>query len=540
MSTNLNDIQNILLQIVNNQFGINAENIELEVPNDPENGDLSTNIALKICKQVGKNPLDIAQIISDNFKSDIIEKVEVKKPGFVNFFFDNNYYLNIINNIISENEFIFDTNEHNYYNVEFVSANPTGDLHLGHARNAVYGDSIVRLLRKIGNKVDSEYYINDAGSQMDNLGLSVQYFYLKHFNVDVNFPDDGYRGNDIQTIANKIVDEYGDSKLEEPMEWFREYAYSWNLNEIKRVLQNLNVHFDIWTSERDLHTSNLVVDKIEALAKLGDVYTQDDALWLATSKYFDDKDRVLKKQDGHYTYFASDIAYHMDKFDRNYTRLIDVWGGDHHGYINRVKSAISSLGQDQSKFEVLLIQMINILQNNERVKMSKRMGTSVTIKELLEELDVDTLRYFFLMRSPETQVDFDIALAKEQNSNNPIYYIQYANARIANLLERAQENGIKPQQISNNYTCSSLEREIINLLSQYQQVIINAANKRLPHLLCNYLYDVATLYHRYYNQDHVFNNNNDVINDKICIALGVKKVIQDGLNTLGINVKDNM
>lgn len=533
-------IKGSVKSIIKSLYDIDVEQVELESPNDVNNGNLSTNVCLKITKLVDKNPMEIAQEVVNQLEVDGIDTIEVKKPGFINFFYGNEFFNQKVNEIIEAQEFIFDTNEHNYYNVEYVSANPTGDLHLGHARNAVYGDSICRLLRKIGNKVDSEYYINDAGSQMNNLGLSVQYFYLQKLGIELNFPEDGYRGQEIQDIASEIYNEYGEDKKNEDVVWFREYAYAKNLEEIKRILKELHIEFDIWTSERSLYEKNMVEENLNALATKGDIYSQDDAMWLATSKYFDDKDRVLKKSDGNYTYFASDVAYHMDKFNRGYSNLIDVWGGDHHGYINRVKSSISSLGQSADKFEVLIIQMINILQNNERVKMSKRSGTSVTIKDLLKEIDVDSLRYFFLMRSADTQVDFDIELAKQQNADNPIYYIQYAHARIAKLLQKALEGNIKPDSNISNEEFSDNEKEIIAFLNTYPKVVVNAANKRLPHLICNYLYDLASLYHRYYNQEHVFNDKNTNVNGKINIAFAIQKIIKDGLNSIGINAKDNM
>lgn len=533
-------IKGSIKSIIKSLYDIDVEQVELESPNDVNNGNLSTNVCLKITKLVGKNPMEIAQEVVEQLEVDGIDTIEVKKPGFINFFYGNEFFNQKVNEIIEAQEFIFDTNEHNYYNVEYVSANPTGDLHLGHARNAVYGDSICRLLRKIGNKVDSEYYINDAGSQMNNLGLSVQFFYLQKLGIELDFPEDGYRGQEIQDIASEIYNEYGEDKKDEDVVWFREYAYAKNLEEIKRILKELHIEFDIWTSERSLYEKNMVEENLNTLATKGDIYSQDDALWLATSKYFDDKDRVLKKSDGNYTYFASDVAYHMDKFNRGHSNLIDVWGGDHHGYINRVKSSISSLGQPADKFEVLIIQMINILQNNERVKMSKRSGTSVTIKDLLKEIDADSLRYFFLMRSADTQVDFDIELAKQQNADNPIYYIQYAHARIAKLLQKALEENIKPDSNISNEEFSDNEKEIIAFLNTYPKVVVSAANKRLPHLICNYLYDLASLYHRYYNQEHVFNDKNTNVNGKINIAFAIQKIIKDGLNSIGINAKDNM
>ena len=510
--------------------------IELEVPNNYENGNFSTNIAMKLKKIFNDNPRNIAEKIVDKLKIDEIEKIEIAGPGFINFYLNDEFFSNVVENIISADDFIFDTKENANYNVEFVSANPTGDLHLGHARNAVFGDTIANLLKKIGNDVKKEYYINDAGSQMTNLGLSVKHFYYELLKLESVLPEDGYGGEEIKKIANKIYQEYGDQCINNETQWFVEYAYEITLKEIKKVLNDLNVGFDLWTSERDLYTKNLVIENLKKLEEKGDVYYQDDAMWLNTKKYFDDKDRVLKKSDGNYTYFASDVAYHINKFDRGFDKLIDVWGGDHHGYINRVKSAIYSLGYSEQNFEVIIIQMINILQNNERVKMSKRKGTSVRIKDILTEIDADVLRYFFLLRSNDTQIDFDLDLAKKETSENPIFYIQYAHARINTLIEKAGnvDFTLKINEFSEQ------EKEIINKLYGYENMIVNAANKRLPHLVCNYLYELASLYHSYYNSEKIFNNNNDKINDKIKIAFAIKKILKDGLNTLGIKEKNKM
>lgn len=533
-------IKENISDVINDKFKLEEEvNVEIEKPKDIVNGNLSTNIALKLAKPLKSNPMEIASSIVSGLDLSGIT-VEIKNPGFINFYFDKELYQQIVDEVLSKDEFIFDTNNHAYYNVEYVSANPTGDLHLGHARNAVFGDTICRLLRKTGNKVDAEYYINDAGAQMNNLGLSVQYYYLQNFDIDMEFPIDGYRGQEIKDIASDIVKEFGDSKINEDMEFFREYGYKRNLEEIKRIMKLLNIEFDIWTSERDLHSSNKVENNLKFLEQKGDIFYEDDAMWLATSKYFDDKDRVLKKSDGAYTYFASDVAYHIDKFDRGYSDLIDVWGGDHHGYINRVKSAIASLGYESDKFEVLTIQMINILQNSERVKMSKRKGTSFTIKDLLKEIDADSLRYFFIARSCDTQVDFDIEVAKKQNSDNPIYYIQYAHTRISALLNKAKDMGVEPNLNHKISEFSDLEKEILAYINTYGQMIISASEKRLPHLVCNYLYDLASLYHKYYEQENVLSNKNGQINDKINIAFVIKKILKDGLATIGIEAKDSM
>ena len=531
-------IVNNLKEILLKEYNLENKKINIEKPNDFKNGNFSSNIAMVLTKELKINPREIAETIINEFKVDEIEKIEIAGPGFINFYVKDNYLRNVIKEILNSNQIIFDTNENNNYNVEYVSANPTGDLHLGHARNAVIGDSVSRLLKKINNKVDTEYYINDAGAQMKNLALSTLHFYKEILGIESNLPEDGYGGGDIKNIAKKIYKEYGDTKIDEDINWFLEYSYAINLEELKKVLLDLNIEFDYWISERDLHSAGKVEENLNILEKKGDIYIEDGAMFLKTSNYHDDKDRVLKKANGDFTYFASDVAYHIDKFNRGYTNLIDVWGGDHHGYINRVKSSIASLGYADDKFEVLIIQMINILQNNKRVKMSKRKGTSVTIRNLLEELDADTIRFFFLMRSADTQLDFDLDLAKSQSSDNPIYYIQYAHARINTLLTKAEE--LKIYGSGEISKLSELEKEIITHLNNYEIIIINAANKRLPHLVCNYLFELANLYHRYYNDENVFNNKKEEINDKIIIAKAIKKILADGLDTIGINAKDRM
>ncbi|MGL5021178.1 MAG: arginine--tRNA ligase [Mycoplasmatales bacterium] len=527
------DIKDSLFRVYN----IVVEDIEVELPKEIINGHFSTNVALKNCKVFGTNPRNLAVNIIDNLElNSIFGKVEIAGPGFINFYLSEKYFRDLV--IELKKSITIDSVEKpEKINVEFVSANPTGDLHLGHARGAAYGDAVSRLLKKVGHDVTSEYYINDAGSQMDKLGMSIKYFYELLCSIDSKLPEGGYGGSEIKEMAQMIFDEHGNSKLNESIEWFREFGYSRNLNEIKRVLGELNVSFDVWSSERFYHETGFVKKSLDVLEKTGDIYKKDDAIWLNTKKYGDDKDRVIEKSDGSHTYFTSDIAYHIDKYNRGFERLINVWGGDHHGYVKRVKCAMESLGHSDS-IEILLIQMINIVRGDEVVKMSKRAGTSVTIKNMLKEIDADSMRYFFVMRSPDTQLDFDLELAQKQSSENPVFYIQYAHARICSLINTAKEKEIF---ISDNVSkLNDMEIEIINTLASYQLVVKEAANKRLPHILSNYLYELSAKYHQYYNAQKVFILNNDEINDKINIGISIKNVLKDGLDILGINAKDKM
>ncbi len=513
--------------------------VELEKPKDIKNGSFSTNTAMKLTKELKRNPREIAQTIVDGLDSTnpYIEKVEIAGPGFINFYTNAEYTNKILSEIDSDYGQHQALNNGNYL-VEYVSANPTGDLHLGHARNGAYGDALIRIMKKAGFNVTSEYYINDAGSQMNNLGLSVKYFYLQNLGIEVDFPEDGYCGADIQSVAKDLFEKFGDSKKDEEVSFFTEYGYEFNLGEIEKILKALNIEFDIWTSERTLHNSGKVEEAIEFLRNKGEVYDEDGAVWLATAKYFDEKDRTLRKSDGSYTYFAADVAYHLDKYQRGFDHLIDIWGADHHGYVPRVRSSIETLGENPETFEVPLIQMVSILNDGETVKMSKRAGTSVTIKEMLEEIEYEALRYFFVMRSPDTQLDFDIKVAKEQNMDNPMYYIQYANARIASVLRDCQAKGVN--SISKLSTISDLELEIIDHLSQYPKVISESANKRLPHIICNYLYDLAVLFHKYYNQERVFTEDAHVAENKMYVYAAIKNVLVSGLDLLGIVAKDEM
>lgn len=523
-----------------NKYNMENIDVRIEIPNDFKNGNISSNVALKYAKTFGMNPRDLAEELKASLET--IEKVgvvETAGPGFLNVYFNDEFYKDVVFNIQGNNEYGAHTQENpQNINVEFVSANPTGDLHLGHARGAAYGDSVARLLKKQGHNVTKEYYVNDAGAQMNNLGKSIYHFYLIECDKETEFPDDGYGGSEIKEMAKLIFTEFGTAKINEDLAWFTDYGYVRNLAEIKRILGLMNVEFDVWSSEKSYHDNGKVKASLDILRETGDIYEEKGAIWLNTSKYGDDKDRVIEKQDGSHTYFTSDIAYHIDKFNRGFDHLIDVWGGDHHGYMKRVECALEALGHDHSKFEILLIQMINILQNNEKVKMSKRAGTSVTIKDLLTEVDSEAIRYFFIMRSPDTQVDFDLDLAKSQSSENPVFYVQYAHARIATLFTKHAEDKYEFSKVITSL--SDIEKELIYTLAKFEDIINESAEKRLPHMLCNYLYDLATLYHRYYNAEKVFSDNKVKINDKINILVAVQQVIKNGLDILGIEAKESM
>ena len=536
----MNEIINKLItNYINETYGISIKSIELEHPQKIENGHLSTNVALKNCKEVGMNPRELASelvlLFTDN---EYINECSVAGPGFINFYFNDNYFDEIITYADSDQLVDQSTADGEKYNLEYVSANPTGDLHLGHARNGVYSDALARVMKKAGYDVTREYYINDAGVQMGNLGLSVQYFYFELLKKEIEFPEGGYRGKDIKKIAQDLFNDHGDELVDKPVEFFTEHGYAINLSEIKKVMGELNIEFDIYTSERFYHENGLVGKCLDVLRKNNEIYEKDGAIWLESSKYNDDKDRVIQKSDGTYTYLTSDIAYHLDKFNRGYTRLIDVWGGDHHGYVNRIKASVESLGQNPEHFEIILIQMVSLFMNNKQVKMSKRLGTSITIKELIDEIGVEAIRYFFVNKSVDTQLDFDIELAKQNNSDNPIFYIQYANARICSLIEKAALEGITDYNQTSNFNL--LEKELVLHMSKYSKVVCGAAKSRQPHVVANYVYELATLFHRFYNSEKIISEDLVKTKHKLAICKATQNILSDALSVLGIAPRAKM
>ncbi|MGL4589347.1 MAG: arginine--tRNA ligase [Mycoplasmatales bacterium] len=538
-------IEQNILEIIRQEFEVDTDaelSFELEIPAECKNGHFATNAAMKLTKVLRKNPREIATTIVEKYVTagTEIERIEIAGPGFINFYLNDDFFKSIVEEINATCSFQFESTDANRYLIEYVSANPTGDLHLGHARNAIYGDALAKVMKKSGIDVKTEYYINDAGNQINNLGYSVKYYYLENLGIASEFPEDGYRGVEIQAIGKELATNYGTSKVDEDVSFFNELSVKINLANIEKILTSLNVHFDSWFSEKTLLADNQLEHMLDELKKHDALFEEDGALWLKSTDYYDDKDRVLVKSDGSLTYLAPDIIYHLGKFERGHDILIDVWGGDHHGYVARMKSAIKALGYEAENFEVVLLQMISILENNQAVKMSKRAGTSVRIIDFLEEIDPDVLRYFFVAKNPDTQLDFDIAVAKKQSNDNPVYYIQYAHARICSLLETAVEQNIEFSAGKITAPLSELEQELVSQLGRYELTINSAATKRLPHILANYLYDIAALYHKYYNNERVFGEDKNETIKKIIIAKAIKTVIHDGLWTLGIEAKHKM
>lgn len=524
-------------------------NVILENAKDAKHGDYSTNIAMQLTKRAKKNPRIIAEEIVKNFdtnKADVA-KIEIAGPGFINFFLKKTVFTKSIKGIIDLGDDYGKSNSGKglKYNVEYVSANPTGDLHLGHARGAALGDSLCRLLSKAGYDVTREYYVNDAGNQIHNLVVSAYARYLEALGNETKMPEDGYYGPDIILLGQMMAEKYKEQfvgKLDENYDLIRQISLDYELDKIKKDLNMFGVEFDLFTSEKSIYDKNLVKESIDLLQSKGYIYEKDGAIWFRSTDFGDDKDRVLKKSDGSYTYLTPDIANHIEKLNRGNDKLVDIWGADHHGYIARVKAAMQALGYEADKLEVDIIQMVRLIKDGEEFKMSKRTGKAVTIRDLVDEVGVDAVRYFFVMRSGETQMDFDLDLATKKSNENPVYYAQYAHARTCSILRQAKEKGFSVD-VKENYEFINHEKEyeVIKLMGEFPNVVADAAAKRRPHLICNYVNDLATAFHSLYNAEKVINEeDNAKTNEKLALIQALEITIKNALNLIGVSAPERM
>ena len=517
------------------------EEVTIEIPKNKDNGDYSTNIALKLTKKLKQNPMEIANTIIKNIdNNNIIKKVEAIAPGFINFYIDEDYLLEKLNEILDKKNNYGKSNygQNKKINLEYVSANPTGLLHIGHCRGATYGDNLARILTFIGYDVTREYYVNDAGNQMNNLGISITERYKELCHQSCNIPEDGYHGKEIITLAQNIYDNYQDKKLNEDIEFFKQEGLEHLLDKIKKDLDVYRTNFDVFTSEQSLYDNGMVDIVLDRLKKTNKCYIEDNALWLKTRDYGDEKDRVLIKNDGNYTYFLPDIAYHMDKYRRGYEEMIDVFGSDHHGYINRLKSAITILGEDPNKLDIKILQMVRLIKNNEEVKLSKRTGKTLTLTDLVEEVGINATRYFFSSKSLDSQMDFDLDLATKQSNENPIYYIEYANARICSILNKYHKYDKK---IENYRNIKEIDTYIIlKKLYEFEDIVISAGKNKLPHLIANYVYELASLFHSYYAKNKIITDNEEETQEKIMLIKAIKIVLNNALDLIGIIPREQM
>lgn len=518
------------------------KNIVVEVPKDRNNGDFSSNVAMQLTKVLKSNPRNIAEEIVSVIKNNKeIEKADVAGPGFINIYLNDEYVFSGVEKVLyaADNYGKSNVGERKKINIEFVSANPTGILHLGTARGASYGSNLANIMSFAGFDVTKEYYINDAGNQINNLGISVKERYKGLCGLEENMPEDGYYGVEIIDIARSIKEKYSDSKLNEELDFFKELAVDYLLNIIRTDLSNFGVTFDVWTSEKAIRAKGRIEECLKILDEKGLIFEKDDAKWLKTTVYGDDKDRVLIKSDGSYTYLVPDIAYHLDKFDRGFDYLVDVFGADHHSYVSRLKASIEALGYDKDKLEVRLLQMVRLLRDGNIVKMSKRTGGNITISELVEEVGKDAARYFFATRSLDGQMDFDINLAVKKSNDNPYFYVGYAHARICSILREAKEKNIN---ISTDIKHINDEDSKALLLKVYEfnDVVISSALKKEPHLITNYVYDLASLFHNYYGKHRILTDDEELSSEYLGLIKTVQITIKNALRLIGVNAPDQM
>ncbi len=539
------DLRTSLGKVINNQgLEIEIPAIDVEVPREKSHGDYATNIALKLAGKFHKSPREVAALIVELFSCEFVENVDIAGPGFINFKLDKKWLYDTLNIIMRYgNEYgQIDYGAGKDVQIEFVSANPTGPLHVGHSRGAVVGDVLASIMTVAGYNVEREYYINDAGNQMNILGKSSLLRYKQLLGYDVELPENAYRGEYIIDISREIKDIYGNDILKktekEQMEFCRDFAYDKMLALIKSDLRDYGIKMDKWFSERDLHKGK-VKSAIALLRDKGYIYEKDDALWFKATEFNDRKDRVVIKSDGEPTYLAADIAYHLNKLERGYDQLLNIWGADHHGYISRVKAAIQAFGYSESKLEIVLIQLVTLLRDGEKVPMSKREGNFVTMRDVLAEVGKDAARYFYIMRSTDSHFDFDLDLAKEESTNNPVYYIQYAHARICSIFDNLEGLDCK-----DNVDLELLNRveevELMKLLARYPEEIKKSAINEQPHNIASFAYDLANAFHVFYNKCRVITDDDKLTFARIYLVKATQQVLQNILSLLGLSAPEQM
>ncbi len=552
------------LNSLNAEWGITLPDIEMEVPKDETMGDIATTVAMRLTKILRKPPRKIAEEIVVKItgqQPDFFDNIEIAGPGFINFRFKRDYFHEGLQRLLEEKHSSLrtDIGKGTKIQVEFVSANPTGPLHIGHGRGAAVGSALCNILQAAGYDVQKEFYINDAGLQVKLLGRSVYARYQQLLGNDVPFPEDGYKGDYVEDIAKDIHKREGGRYLNTPFEECGEavtdHAYKMMLANIEADLKDFGVVFDNWQSEKVLHEHGKVESAINTLQSKSLIYEKDGAVWFSSSRFEDDKDRVVKKQDGEYTYFASDICYHKDKLDRGFDTIVDIWGADHHGYIPRVRSVLEAFDLPKEKFRVILIQMVSLLRHGVPVQMSKRAGAFITLREVIDEVGPDITKFIFLTRKADSQLEFDIDVAKEQSAENPVFYVQYAFARISSLFRLAEEKGISGQRsavssqdvgarrcLAPDLSALTEDEEIllIKKLLQYPMVFEGAALACEPHRITYYLQDLAGVFHAYYYKHRIISDDNRLTLARLSLCRGVRIVLDEGLKILGVSAPERM
>ena len=542
------NLKTCIINAVKQAFDLDWESgdVVIEIPKEKIHGDYSTNAAMRLTKQLRQNPRMIAQQLIDHLdlKQGSIAKCEIAGPGFINFFMESASLASVIGVVLQENENYgrSDAGQGLKVDVEYVSANPTGDLHPGHARGAAMGDSVTRLMKFAGYDVTREYYVNDAGNQIRNMALSLQARYLQACGMEAEVPEDGYHGPDLIKIAQDLKQEYGEELAHkdkaETYSFFRQYGLQAELAKLKADLAAFGVEFDVWTSEQSIYDRGMVDKALNTLKAQGMTYESEGALWLRTTDFGDDKDRVLVKSDGSYTYLTPDIAYHVDKFDRGYDKLIDFFGADHHGYIARLKAAVQSLGKNKDDLEVDIIQMARQVKDGEEFKMSKRTGKAVALKDLVEEAGVDAVRYFFVSRAADTHMDFDIDMAKKQTNENPVYYAQYAHARMCSILRSGADIAL-----ADHYELITHEKELdlLKHINEFASTVADAAKTRQPHKMCNYITRLAQLFHTFYADCKVLDRTNlELSAQRLALVKASEITLRNALTLIGVSAPEKM
>ncbi|RJR21315.1 MAG: arginine--tRNA ligase [Nitrospiraceae bacterium] len=549
------------LESLNAGWGVTLPDIEVEIPRDESVGDIAITVAMRLARLLKKPPRKIAEEIVAEITGQqpgFFENVDIAGPGFINFRFKQEYFHKGLQALLEEEHSSLrsDIGKGARIQVEFVSANPTGPLHIGHGRGAAVGSALCNILKAAGYDVQKEFYINDAGLQVKLLGRSVYARYQQLHGNDVPFPEDGYKGDYIADIAKDLQKNDGDLYLKVPFdecgEAVTDHAYKMMLANLESDLKDFGVVFDNWQSEKELHEQGKVEGAINALRAKDLIYDKDGAVWFSSTRFEDDKDRVVKKQDGEYTYFASDICYHKDKLDRGFDTIIDIWGADHHGYIPRIRSVLEAFDLPKEKFRVILIQMVSLLRHGVPVQMSKRAGAFITLREVIDEVGPDITKFIFLTRKADSQLEFDIDVAKEQSAENPVFYVQYAYARISSLFRLAEEKGIGIQnskfkiqnsEIEGTDLAALIEPEeilLVKKLLQYPMVFEGAALACEPHRITYYLQELAGVFHAYYYKHRIITEDNRLTLARLSLCRGVKIVLDEGLKILGVSAPERM
>jgi arginyl-tRNA synthetase len=527
----------------------------IEVPSNSHHGHFATNLPLVLASSQRRRPSELASVLIESLdgKEEKFEKVEVAGPGFINFTIRRSEWHKLLARIIAEGKDFGRSRlgAGRRILMEFVSANPTGPLHLGHGRGAALGDTLCRILAFTGHEVVREFYINDAGAQVRLLGESIYSRWRQRLDPNYPFPENGYHGDYVTDLARQFAGQLPLDTMD-PDEAVNRCALLGKakmLEEIRRDMEDFRVGFDVWSSESDLYGSGLIENALDSLRQKGHIYEEDGAIWIKTSLYGDDKDRVIKKSDGQYTYFASDIAYHLEKWKRGFSKAVNIWGADHHGYIQRMKAALKTNGIEEQWLEILLIQLVRLFKGGEEIRMSKRAGLYVTLKELVEEVGVDAVRFVFLTKNHDSPLDFDMDLVKRQDSDNPVYYVQYAHARICSVFRKAASEALSlPQDPGEVLERLTLEEELtlIRFMNEFPVLLEDISRAMEPHRLTYYLTELASLFHKYFNlgtkdpDKRIVGEEKAVSRARLCLAQGVRQVLSNGLDLLGTQAPERM